>query len=235
MNSILILTALEFEARALARELELPLLRAFSFPAFGRGTLRLAPVGLRAALCGARWDPLLVGLNHPLVISAGVCGALDPRLRPGDLVIPAEVTGTPDGPHAIAVGHHRAAVARGGAAAWTGALITTREVVATPGAKAALFAASGAVAADMESAAIVARATACGCPALVVRAVSDGAGQSLPPELTHLVTREGRLDWGRALTLIVARPATLPDVLGLGRRTRRALGAVARVLAALIG
>ncbi len=119
--------------------------------------------------------------------------------------------------------------------AWTGTLVTTREVVRTPGAKAALFAASGAVATDMESAAIVARAASCGCSALVIRAVSDSAGQSLAPELARLVTPEGKIQWGRALTLIVARPAALPEAFGLGRRTRRARGAVARALAALIG
>jgi adenosylhomocysteine nucleosidase len=235
VTPILILTAVELEARKLARELELPLLRAFSFPAFGRGALRLAPVGLRAVLCGPRWARLLDGLDHPLVVSAGVCGGLDPRLRPGDLVIPERVMEPPGDPHPIASDHHRAALARGGATAWTGPLITTREVVRTPEAKAALFAASGAVAADMESAVIVARAAGAGCPALVVRGVSDGAGESLAPELTGLVTREGRLRLGRALALTVTRPATLSEALGLRRRTYQALGAVARVLAALTG
>ncbi len=235
MNPILILTAVELEARALARHLELPPLRAFSFPAFGRGALRLAPVGLRAVLCGSRWVPLLDGLADPLVVSAGVCGGLDPRLQPGDLVIPDRVIDAAGEPHPIAPAHHRVAVAGAGVAVCTGSLVTTREVVATPEAKAALFAASGAVAADMESAVIVARAAASGCPALVVRAVSDSAWQSLPPELTRLVTPEGRLRLARTLAMTVTRPATLQGALGLRRRTHQALRAVARVLAALIG
>ncbi len=235
MKPVLILTAVELEARALARELELPSLRAFSFPAFGRGMGRLAPVGLRAGLCGSRWATLLDGLDHPLIVSAGLCGGLDPRLHPGDLVIPDRVIGASGELHPIAAAHHRAAVTRAGGSACTGPLVTTREVVATPEAKAALFVASGAVAADMESAVIVARAVAAGCPALVVRGVSDSAGQGLPAELTHLVTPEGRLRLARALVLGVTRPATLPRALGLGRRTRQALAAVARVLAALIG
>ncbi|PYO38414.1 MAG: hypothetical protein DMD86_00145 [Candidatus Rokuibacteriota bacterium] len=175
------------------------------------------------------------GLADPLVVSAGVCGGLDPRLHPGDLVIPERVIGAAGEPYAIATAHHRVAVARAGAAACTGSLVTTREVVATPEAKAALFAASGAVAADMESAVIVARAAASGCPALVVRAVSDSAWQSLPPELTRLVTPEGRLRLARTLAMTVTRPATLQGALGLRRRTHQALRAVARVLAALIG
>jgi len=46
VNPVLILTAVDLEARALARELELPLLRRFSFSTYGRDALRLAPVGL---------------------------------------------------------------------------------------------------------------------------------------------------------------------------------------------
>ena len=91
LSRILILTAVELEARALARQLELPALPSLPFPAFGRGTLRLAPVGLRAALLAARWPGLRLGLDQPLVISAGVCGALAPDLRAGDLILPESV------------------------------------------------------------------------------------------------------------------------------------------------
>ena len=164
------------------------------------------------------------------------CTGLGTRLEiDPDLVIPDRVIDAAGEPHAIAPAHHRVAVAGAGAAVCTGSLVTTREIVATPEAKAALFAASGAVAADMESAVLVARAAAAGCPALVVRAVSDSARQSLPPELTRLVTPEGRLRLARTLAMTVTRPATLQGALELRRRTHQALRAVARVLAALIG
>ena len=235
MTPVLILTAVELEARALARDLELPPLRMSSFPAFGRGSVRLASIGLRAALCESRWGQLLDGFGAPLVVSAGVCGALDPRLRPGDLVIPDRVIDTAGMAHPLAATHHRAAAARAGATAATGPLVTTREVVATPEAKASLFARSGAVAVDMESAVIAARAAQSGYPALVVRAVSDDAGQSLPPELTRLVTQEGRLRLAGALALSVTRPSMLAGAFELRQQTRQALRAVARMLAALIG
>ena len=235
MTPVLILTAVELEARALARELELPLLRASSFPAFGRGSVRLAPVGLRAALCESRWGSLLEGLGAPLVISAGVCGALDPSLGPGDLVIPDRVIDAAGGIHPLSLPHHRVMVARVGATACAGALVTSREVVATPEAKAALFAGTGAVAVDMESAVIAARAARDRYPALVVRAVSDDARQSLPPELTRLVTPEGKLRMAGALAWSVRRPAMLSGAFELRERTRRALRAVAGALAVIIG
>jgi hypothetical protein len=85
----------------------------------------------------------------------------------------------------------------------------------------------------MESAAILATARAAGLLALVVRAVSDGADQTVPPALSGLLSDEGTLRVGRALALI-ARPAVLPHALALRRSSARALRAVAGVLAALV-
>jgi phosphorylase superfamily protein len=228
---ILILTAVELEARAMARHLELPAIPSFPFPVFGRGTVRLAPVGLRAGQLAARWPSLRVGLEQPLVISAGVCGALSPDLRAGDLVLPESVIGpaaerlnvTP-APYGRATG-----LASG---ARRGTLTTSRDVVATPEAKAALYSQTGAVAVDMESALILAHAARAGCPTLVVRAVSDVASESLPPELIGLVTEEGKLRTSRALALAVTRPRVLPRAVALRRATQRGLIAVARLLAA---
>src|SRR5262249_45266550 len=235
VKPILILTAVDLEARRLARDLELPRLGSHAFLLFGRGSVRLAPVGLGAALLGARWKPLLTGFGQPLVISAGVCGGLDPALPPGALAPPARVP-APAGAEPAAARHtHRAAVARAGGAVSIGALVTTAAVVATPGDKAALHAATGAVAVDMESSIVLARAAAEGLRALVIRAIADSAHQRLPAELAQLVTAAGRVRLGRAVALTVTRPATVPIALALRKRTGRALGAVARALSALIG
>jgi adenosylhomocysteine nucleosidase len=228
----LICTAVELEAQVLARALELPPLSSLAVPAFGAGDVRLAVIGLRAGLLPARWPALLTGLADPVVISAGVCGGLDPTLAPGDLVLPHSVLG-PTGELAnVTPSHHRAAWALAPSAR-AGRLITMREVIATPEAKAALFARTGAVAVDMESSVILAHAATAGCPTLVVRGVSDTARESLPPELIGLVTPAGRLSTVRALTLTVTRPRVLPRALALRQATRRALIAVARLLAAL--
>ena len=231
MSRILILTAVELEARALARQLELPALPSLPFPAFGRGTLRLAPVGLRAALLAERWPGLRLGLDQPLVISAGVCGALAPDLRAGDLILPESVIG----PSAERLNVTPTAYARAaalGTVARHGTLLTTRDVVATPTDKAALHARTGAVAVDMESSLILTFAAGAGCPTLVVRGVSDTAGESVPPELIGLVTDAGKLRTVRALALGVTRPHVLPRALALRHATQRALAAVARLLTA---
>lgn len=231
MTGVLILTAVEFEARTLARDLELPRLSSLPFPAYGQGRVRLAPVGLRAGLLGARWRPLLDGASQPLIVSAGVCGALDPRLACGDLVIPESVLDPWGRRWNVTPSSHRQVAALAGAAAHTGSVVTAHEVAESASAKAALRHQSGAVAVDMESSVIVSAAAAAGCASLVIRGVSDDATQSLPRELTGLLTPEGRLLGARALLAAVRRPGVLAMALDLRRGTRRALRAVARLLA----
>jgi adenosylhomocysteine nucleosidase len=227
----LICTAVELEAQVLARALELPTLSSLAVPAFGAGDVRVAVIGLRAGLLPTRWPALLTGLSDPLVISAGVCGGLDPALAPGDLVLPDSVLGPAGELANVTPSHHRAAWALAPSAR-AGRLITMREVIATPEAKAALFARTGAVAVDMESSMILAAAAAAGLPSLVVRAVSDAAHDALPPDLIRLVTPEGRLRVAGAVALI-AHPSVVPRAIQLRRAMRTALGKVALLLAAL--
>ena len=138
---MLVLTAVELEARALARELELPQGSRFPFPVYerpteiGRARLRVAPVGLRAALLPERWPALVADLASPLVISAGTCGALAPGLGVGDLILPESVLGPTGERLNVTPGAHRSALERA-PDAWTGLLLTSAELVGTPEAKA---------------------------------------------------------------------------------------------------
>ena len=231
MVAILILTAVELEARALARALSLPSLSSLSFSAFGRGTLRVASVGLRARLLGSRWTALVLPSDQPLVVSAGVCGGLDPALRAGDLVLPDGVISEAGLRLPVTGTVAQRASAAGGVPARAGVMATSSRVVATPEAKAVLRAATGAVAVDMESAVILEAAAARGCSSLVVRAVSDDARETLPVELVRLMGDDGRLRPSRALSL--ARPRVLARALQIGCSTRRALATVAGSLARL--
>lgn len=245
MTDLLILTAVELEARGLARELELPPLSRFPFPVFerpptasprvpGAARLRVAPIGLRAALLAERGPALLADLGSPLVVSAGTCGALAPDLGIGDLVLPESVLGFTGERWNVTPGAHQTAARLAGAAR-TGLLLTSSDVVATPEAKAERWRATGALAVDLESALILAWASRRGCPSLVVRAVSDTQRQPLPAELMGLVTPDGRLRTGRALALALKRPGTIRHALILRRGAGRALKAVAGLLAALAG
>src|SRR5262245_53261560 len=93
VSGILILTAVELEARTLARHLELPALASAAGPVYGRDAVRITPVGLGAHLLDQRATPLRQRLERPLVVSAGACAGLDPMLRCGDVVVPGFVLG----------------------------------------------------------------------------------------------------------------------------------------------
>src|SRR5437763_1792357 len=109
-----------------------------------------------------------------LVVSAGVCGALSPELRPGDLVVPDVVLGP--------AGERFATVEVAGLPR-AGALAGVTDVVETPAAKARLWVQTRALACDMESAVILAWARARGIPAAVIRGVSDPADRGVPADL----------------------------------------------------
>jgi len=88
VTGLLVLTALDAEARALARLLGLSPVPGAAFSHYRGGALELAAVAPRAACLDAR----AASFRPPaLVMSAGVCGALSPTLRSGDLVIPETV------------------------------------------------------------------------------------------------------------------------------------------------
>jgi adenosylhomocysteine nucleosidase len=234
VSGFLILTALVLEATTLGRRLDLPPLRGPSFTALGRGDVRLAPVGPAAACLAERWARLAEGLSAPLVVSAGLCGALVPDLGIGDLVLPVAVV-APSGDRlpVDAPARERLAALTGGSAGGA-TLATSRVVLRTAAEKAALHAATGATAVDMESAAILEHASRVGWPALVVRGVSDDARGGVPEALGGLVTDEGRVRGGRALGMVLTRPRALGRVMALRRGSLRALEAVASALSGLI-
>jgi nucleoside phosphorylase len=176
---------------------------------------------------------LLEGLEYPLVISAGVCGALDPDVSCGSLILPETVIGPRGERYAATVAHHRhlvVALSGRGMRFAIGALATVAEVAATPEAKAKLREATGAVAVDMESALILRAAAEAGCPRLVLRGVSDDAADSLSPELAALITAEGKVRKARAAATVLRHPAILPKARKLQRATQGALAAVAEAL-----
>jgi nucleoside phosphorylase len=217
--SILVLTAVDLEARALARDLGLVPSRATAWPHFRGGALEVACVGLRAGQLAARAE----AFRPPaLVISAGACGALAPGLVEGALVVPETVLAS-DGERFVpdvVPGLPRA-----------GVLATVDDVADTAEAKARLWLETGAAAVDMESAVILRWARARGCRAAVVRGVSDTAEHGVPADLAALVSADGRVSAGRAARAILARPAALGRALALRRGTSAALRAVAAAVA----
>lgn len=131
----------------------------------------------------------------------GVAGGLDPALPSGAALCPAAVLDDHGRRYACdAAWRSRLALRLGNRVELRDALLLTVDgPLLTPQAKAAAWARSGAAAVDMESAAAAAVAQQEGLPFLALRAIADGAADSLPPALTAAVDR-----WGRPKPLGVA-------------------------------
>jgi len=185
-----------------------------------------AGVGWRAAAAGG--DPAatraaaerLVGEGAGLLVSLGIAGGLDPSLAPGAVIVADRVVGSADVGAPLRLG--TIAGLRGGA------LVSASAAIATTEEKRALFAATGAVAVDLESG-IVAEVAAAACiPYLVLRAIADPASRELPPAARLPLRRDGTPDLAAVLGSVARDPRQLPGLLLVARDTRTALAALRR-------
>lgn len=221
MIRLLVVTAIDVEARGLARRLGL--VRVAGAPGLHHRApgFDLACAGPRARHLG-RLAHLAPGAA--LIVSAGTCGALAPDLAEGDLVVPDRVVAGRGTPLTLpgAPGLSQA-----------GTLVSVDEVLESAPAKAQLAQASAALAVDMESAAIVTWARALGIPAVVVRAVSESAERGVPAALAAVVDDQGTTRPARVARALVTRPGTIVHALRLRRSTSAALRSVAAALRTL--
>lgn len=141
------------------------------------------------------------------VCNIGFCGALDPALRVGDIVLPDEVGGEPIDPP------------QGSAVAARGPLVTADHVVTTAQEKLALHRAGG-IAVDMEARGARQRAKERGLRFYAVKCVSDLAGENLYCDYNRALRDDGSVALGRLAFDALRHPLTcLPELLRLGRRS----------------
>ena len=221
MTGLLVLTAVELEARGLARHLGLAPIGGSAWPRFAGGAVEIVALGLGAAHLATRLEMMPA---PALVVSAGACGALAPELAVGALVVPETVL-APDG--------RRYATAAVGGLRRHGMLLTTDHVLDTAAAKSRLWLSTGALAVDMESFVILDWAASRGVPALVVRGVSDPAARGVPADLARVVHDDGRVRSMRAVSAVLARPRALADAMALRTGTAAALKTVAAAIGTL--
>ena len=188
-----------------------------------------APFGARTAVgggtaVGAASAASALAPHVSALISFGLAGGLDPALRPGALLVPATVLAEDGRWDADPI-----LTARLGGPT-PGALFGDGAILATAAAKAALHARTGAVAVDLESAAVARIAARHGMPFAVLRAVCDPAGRGLPRAALAALDGQGRIGPLRVAAAIVARPGDIPGLIALGRDAARArLALVTRV------
>lgn len=191
--------------------------------------LVLAGAGPENAERAAR---LLLDRGAGRLISWGCAAALAPALNPGALLLPEQVRGA-DGQIYPTCGTWLHGIRRQLPAELPvigGTLAESRHIVADSREKQQLYAATGAVALDMESAGLCRVAAAAGVPAVVVRTVADPAGMNLPQAVVRALNASGDVELPRLLRYLAIHPGELPALLRLGRHfqaARKTLQAVA--------
>jgi adenosylhomocysteine nucleosidase len=152
--------------------------------------------------------------NVDRILSIGFCGALDPTLRIGDIVVSGEV---PKGLQASFV---------------QGDVVSVDRVAFTAQEKCELRAVTGAAVVEMESAAVAQKAREWNVPFGCVRVVSDVAGDDLPLDFNRYRDADGRFERTRIALAALGRPFTvLPRLVRLDRDCRRAAERLGEFLA----
>lgn len=196
------------------------------------GSARLACSGARPARATVVAEQLLAQGCGALV-SFGVAGALDPALKPGNLLV-AEAVVLPGGGRVETEPRWRkrlvALLARGGLAPVPGTLVGSEFPLLRAVDKASLRASTGAVAVDMESHAVARVAAAHGRPFLALRAIADPAARAVPAWTMGLVSEEGRVEPLKAAFEAMCRPWDIPTLILLGMESNLAHQSLAKAV-----
>ncbi len=151
------------------------------------------------------------------VVSFGIAGGLDAGLAPGDAVLARGIiAGTSRwASHPGLVQAWARCLSAGGRNMIEADIVGSEAPVLTPRAKAALHAATGAAAVDMESHVAAEFAATRGVPFAAVRVICDAANHALPPFVGEAMDANGILNWRHVLRMVVRQPrqiALLPHL-----------------------
>jgi adenosylhomocysteine nucleosidase len=172
--------------------------------------VRLAANGAGAHRAAAAIDEALTSFHPDAIVSLGFCGALDPTLAIGDIVVGTVILAdgrvfpaqTP-----VTAARHRA-----------GAICSIDHVASTAGEKSKLHA-TGAIAVEMEAAGVAQRAETLGVPFFCIKAVTDLALENMANDFNAILRSDGRFDTMKILASSLRRPwVRLPELFRLRSR-----------------
>ena len=177
----------------------------YVFVAAGPGP-RLAAAAVRSAGVPVAFDAF---------VSVGLCGALAPELKVADIVVGREVNG-------IEVPEPRVGLR------YTSGPVASVDYVAGTVEEKRRLRRTGAIAVEMEAAAVLEEARAAARPCYCVKVVSDTADEGFVLDLNAARDQEGRFRTGRILLQAARSPVKaapeLARLYGTGRRALKALG-----------
>ena len=157
----------------------------------------------------------LIAQGATALVSFGLAGGLDPALRPGALIVPAEIV-----ENGSVFPAHPALAARFGGL--TPHRLLAGDVVVPDAAAKRAARTLDVHAVDLESGAVARVAMEHGLPFAVVRAVCDPAERDLPPAATVALDQKGAIGLMRVLGSLLRHPGQLSALMALGRDMARA-------------
>jgi adenosylhomocysteine nucleosidase len=208
MSGVLVAAATRWEAEPIRKALR------------GRRSAAVLRTGMGPSAASAALSRLET--EPGLIVSAGFAGALQEDLRAGDLVA-QQLTPCPSAAKAL----EKAAVGLGLVPRF-GRILHADFVLATPEQKREAGARSGALAVDMESAAVAAWARQRGLPALALRVIFDERDRPLPRSSPSREDGLGLACWA------ALHPFSLPRLAALWPLQRRCAAVLSSVVKAFL-
>jgi len=159
------------------------------------------------------------------LVSWGTSAALVEELKAGDLVLPDRVHGHGGREYTTDIRWRdsiRHCVYETVSGCHVGGLAETLGILRTVHEKTGLHQCTGAICADMETAAILAAAGKAGLPAIAVRSIIDEWHVVLPEPLTRHVNDYGEPDLHRLVMSIFLNPVLVPRIMRLAGAMQKA-------------
>ena len=173
-----------------------------------------------AALAAGR----LIAKNVAGLISFGLCGGLNPGLRPGAVLIPQSVTDAGEIFHC-----DNALIAMLGGAN-SQSIASSQHIAETAEEKRRLFTLGMPDAVDLESGAVARAAAAANLPFAVLRAVTDPAERDLPPAALIALNSGGKIQLASVLASVFRQPGQIPTLLAIAQDAAKARAALIKKL-----
>jgi nucleoside phosphorylase len=166
------------------------------------------------------------------IVSAGLCGGLDPKLKSGDVVLGERVVSAQGD---IVIADKRLSAAADKFSPRHVAIFGSDEIVDSLDKKQALFRRYAAETVDMESHGAARAAAKAQVPFIAIRVVADGHDRVLPKAALNAVTPSGGVNVLNVLAECVKSPQQFEQIAMLGRDSGTATEALRRDFGGFLG
>jgi adenosylhomocysteine nucleosidase len=146
------------------------------------------------------------------VVSTGFCGALDPKLREGQIVVGTEVLDL-DTNAAFECGTIESETP------FASGVLISQDRIINYAAEKQQIRERGALAIDMEAGGVAARAKRAGLPFYAIKVVSDRTDESFPLDINRMRSTDGRIRRVKIGVHALTHPKLLPQLLHWKRRS----------------